>query len=109
MENLTFSQLAKVNKRRQREWGGSEEADLPFRMIEVCGEVGELAEAVKKYLRAERGILGSTATMEDIEDEVGDVVISLTLLCEQIGISLGKAVIRKFNKTSTKYNLETKL
>lgn len=58
---------------------------------------------------AERGIKGTTATMEDVADEMADAIISLDLLASEMGIDLGEAVARKFNRTSVKYDLKTRL
>ena len=82
-------------------------ADLAFRALEVAGEAGELAEAIKKFLRAERGIKGTTATREDVAAEMGDLLVSLDLLANQMGIDLGEAVRAKFNRTSEKYGMRT--
>lgn len=45
--SLSFDNLRRANVKRQEEWPGNDKADLAFRMIEVAGEAGELAEAVK--------------------------------------------------------------
>ena len=107
MISLSFTALRAANVNRQKEWPGNEHADVMFRALEVCGEAGELAEALKKYTRAERGIAGSTATLADVADEMGDVVISLDLLAGEMGIDLGCAVVEKFNRTSEKYGRRT--
>lgn len=104
---MNFETLRSANKTRQAEWPGSEQATLEFRTIEVAGEFGEVAEAVKKYLRSVYGIKGSTATVEDIADEMSDAIIALDLLANELNINLGEAVKTKFNKTSMKYDLET--
>ena len=109
MSNLdTLNELRDKNIQRQNEWPGHDRADLSFRTIELAGETGELCEAIKKHIRSKRGIAGTTASIEDIVDEVGDVLISLDLLCLELGINLELAVKRKFNKTSEKYGLRTK-
>ena len=102
---LSFDKLREMNRKRQAMWPGAEKADLPFRVIEVCGEAGEMAEAAKKVIRAQRGIHGSTVDISALSDEMADVVIALDLMAEELGISLGVAVMRKFNKTSDKYGL----
>lgn len=107
--NMKFEDLRNANSERQKEWPGDDQADVAFRTIEVAGEFGEVAEAIKKFLRAERGIKGSTATLEDIADEMADSIIALDLLAGQLGVDLGAAVARKFNKTSEKYGLTTRL
>lgn len=109
MIKLTFDMLRRANEARQEEWPGSINADLEFRAIEVAGEVGELLEAVKKYVRARRGIGGSTATAADIADEMADAVIALDLLGRELEIDLAPALIRKFNRTSEKHDLRTRI
>ena len=106
---MDLDDLRLANRRRQEEWPGNDKADVAFRALEVAGEAGEVAEAIKKFLRAERGIRGSTASREDVADEIGDLMVSLDLLADQIGIDIGEATARKFNKTSEKYELETRL
>ncbi|MCJ8335625.1 MAG: MazG-like family protein [Epibacterium sp.] len=106
---MHLEELRTANVTRQAEWPGSEQADIAFRAIEVAGEFGEVAEAVKKFLRAERGIKGSTATLEDVADEMADALIALDLLANQMGLDLSKAVQRKFNRTSEKYGPQTRL
>lgn len=107
MNKLTFNALRTANNARQKEWPGNDKIDIAFRTIEVAGECGELAEAIKKYLRADRGIKGSTAGLENIADELADVIISIDLLAADLHIDLGQAVSSKFNATSNKYNLKT--
>lgn len=110
--------LEEANKDRQLEWAGSEKVDYLFRMVELAGEVGELSNAVKKFHRATQGILGNKETPEtvlrNLEEEVGDVLICLDLLlnsleAEGINIDLQTAVRMKFNKTSEKHGLKTRL
>lgn len=108
-DGITFNVLRDANRNRQQEWPGNEHADVAFRAIEVAGEAGEVSEAVKKFLRAERGIKGSTATREDVAAEMGDLLVSLDLLADALGIDLGSAVRRKFNATSEKYGMRTYL
>ena len=108
-DGITFNVLREANRRRQQEWPGNDKADVAFRAIELAGEAGEVAEAIKKFLRAERGIKGSTATREDVASEMGDMLVSLDLLADELGIDLGDAVRSKFNQTSEKYGMRTYL
>ncbi|WP_147112174.1 MazG-like family protein [Tateyamaria sp. syn59] len=104
---MRFVDLRRANRARQNEWPGNEKTDLAFRALEVAGEAGELSEAIKKFLRAERGIHGNTATKEDIADEIGDLIVALDLLADELGIELGHSAKTKFNATSAKYGLKT--
>lgn len=106
---MKFSDLREANITRQKEWPGNDQADIAFRGLEVAGEFGEVAEALKKYLRGTRGIKGSTADLQDVANEMADAIIALDLLADQMGIDLGAAVTRKFNATSKKYRLKTRL
>lgn len=106
-DGVTFRVLRDANCHRQTEWPGNDKADMPFRALEVAGEAGELCEAIKKFLRAERGIKGSTATKADVASEMGDLLVSLDLLANEMGIDLGEAVRAKFNATSEKYGMRT--
>lgn len=107
--SLSFALFREANNKRQLEWPGYEHTDTTFKALEVCGEAGELAEAIKKLTRAERGIAGTTASLESVADELADVIISADLLAAHLGIDLAKATAAKFNKTSRKYSLQTLL
>ena len=87
--SIDFEKLRAANITRQAEWPGNERADLAFRAIEVADEAGELLGAIKKLLRAERGIAGTTLSLQDVADEMGDTVISLDLLAIELGFDLG--------------------
>lgn len=127
---MSLKALRAANIDRQREWPGNETADTAFRAIEVAGESGEAIEEVlllalagleaarcsgrvlekaKKLLRVERGILGTGASLDDLADEMADCIIAIDLLANQAGIDLASAVTRKFNRTSEKYGLKTRL
>lgn len=106
---MDFDDLRDANRSRQEEWPGNDKADVPFRAIEFAGEAGELMEAIKKFLRSVRGIKGTDASLADVADEMGDVLICLDLLSDDMGIDLSEAVILKFNKTSKKYGFRTAL
>jgi NTP pyrophosphatase (non-canonical NTP hydrolase) len=108
-DGITFNVLRDANRRRQEEWPGNDKADVAFRTIELAGEAGEVCEKVKKFLRAERGIKGRTATREDIALEMGDLLVSLDLVADELGINLGDAVRSAFNKTTEEHGMRTYL
>ena len=102
-------ELRHANVARAREWPGNDQIDVAFRAIEVAGEAGEVAEAVKKHLRDVRGIAGSVGGIPAIADELADLVIAADLLANDLGIELDGAVASKFNRTSEKYGLSTRI
>lgn len=107
---ISFEGLNVANATRAPEWGGKP-ASIEFKAIELGGEAGECLNKVKKYLRNVEGMVGGVnldTTREEVADELGDVVICADLLAEKLGINLGEAVMRKFNKTSDKHGFTTK-
>lgn len=110
---IDLATLRNANMARQAEWPGAEAVDLAFRGLELAGETGELANLLKKVVRLNRGITGTyeqrEALMQAVQDEVADVLISLDLVCMDLGIDLSLAVAAKFNATSLKHGLETRL
>lgn len=109
LSDLTFRGLHVANYHRQQQWPGNHKATVEFRTIEFAGEAGELCEKIKKWLRGELGIKGNTATIADIASEMGDVIVCLDLLAQKLDIDLGAAVRDKFNETSEKYGLSTRI
>jgi NTP pyrophosphatase (non-canonical NTP hydrolase) len=127
---LDLDTLRRANMARQAEWPGAGAVDLAFRGLELAGEVGELEDAVvdmvavsaatgrvcnlaKKLVRIRRDIHGTSETAEHLlramQDEAADVLISLDLLCMDLGIDLSIAAAAKFNETSIKKGLLTRL
>jgi len=108
--DLGLHELRRANDERAELWRrGGPPLSLEFSVIELCGETGELANAIKKYLRAKHGIAGGVAEMEPIVEELADVVICADLLAKKLGIDLAEAVRAKFNKTSDKMGFDVKL
>lgn len=108
---LKFSQLRLANELRASEWtkGSKSQLGVEVAMIELAGEVGELANQIKKQIRHQAGIVGGVDNLEAIRQELADVVICADLLARKLGVDLGRAVVDKFNQTSDKHGFETKL
>lgn len=108
-EVLTLTALREANAVRQKEWDRGDVITLEYRGNELAGEVGEACNVVKKLARERLGIRGSRATTQQLADELADVVICVDLVAMQAGIDLGAAVVSKFNATSEKNSLQTRL
>lgn len=110
---MRLNHLRIANTARQAEWPGGSKVDLAFRGLELAGEVGELLNLVKKVVRLKRGITGTKEQMVDLhlalQDELADVIVCVDLLAMDLGIDLSKAVPFKFNATSEKHGLQTRL
>lgn len=108
---LTFEELRDADTARQKEWwkDGAVQPSLAFRGNELAGEVGEACNVIKKLERERLGVAGSRATKQQLADELADVIICADLIAGAEGIDLGEAVCRKFNETSAKVGLTTRL
>ncbi|KEA07462.1 MazG-like family protein [Rhizobium rhizogenes] len=104
-----FTDLRAANIARQKEWDGDNQIDLAYRGNELAGEVGEACNVIKKLERERRGIAGSRDTVEHLAEELADIVICVDLVAMQAGIDLNAAVRAKFNATSEKVGLRTRL
>lgn len=106
--------LREGNKVRAIEWAGHklEEGDICFHGMEIGGEVGELQNVLKKFSRwlaDNPGGMHPDEALPLIAEECADVVICADLIAGMFDIDLQKAITDKFNKTSEKYGLQTRL
>ena len=108
MRDLTFKSLRKANllrlpqfKNRKGEPAHSEPDGSDWALSAwsnaVCGELGELANLIKKV---ERGDMTLEEARESLSHEIADVAIYLDILAYRCGVDLGGAIIRKFNIVS---------
>lgn len=110
MDNLVIlNSLREANRNRQKEWDKQSLIDLSYRGNEMAGEVGEACNIIKKLERERLGIAGSRASVGDLMDELADVVICADLISMMVHAPLFAAVSRKFNWTSEKMGLMTRL
>lgn len=105
----TYSNFLEANRARQVEWDKDSNITLAYRGNELAGEVGELCNVIKKLERERIGIRGSRASKDDLEEELGDAIICLYLIGMHMDIDPDKAARKKFNKTSEKYGLQTRV
>ncbi|WP_164897092.1 MULTISPECIES: MazG-like family protein [Sinorhizobium] len=106
---ITLSDLQAAHVERQKEWCPDQKPDLSFRGNEMAGEVGEACNVIKKLERERHGWRGSRATKEQLAEELADVVHTAVLYAITAGIDLEPAVIDKFNSTSEKNGLASRI
>lgn len=106
---LTLSSLQAAHVERQEEWCPDQKPDLSFRGNELGGECGEAQNVIKKLERERHGWRGSRDTFEHLGEELADVIHCAVLCAITAGINLEQAVIAKFNSTSEKNDLQTRL
>ena len=107
----TYPTLREAVAARMAEWDGQakQEPSLSYCGNELAGEVGEACNVIKKMERMRLRIAGSYATAEQLAEELADVVICADLIAMTAGIDLDAAVIQKFNSTSERYGLRTRM
>ncbi|MCI0999177.1 hypothetical protein HWD97_03675 [Ochrobactrum sp. C6C9] len=107
---MSMAELRAANVARDQEWNtGSERVSMTFRATELAGEVGEACNVIKKLERERIGLVGSRDTKEHLAEELADIVICTDLVAMDAGIDLDAAIAAKFNATSEKNGLATRL
>ena len=106
---LNFDDFRTANVDRQKEWDPDDKITLTYRATELAGELGEACNVIKKLERERLGIRGTRDTKEHLAEELADVIICVDLLAMSAGIDLGASVRNKFNATSEKYGLVTRI
>lgn len=109
MKGSHMNNLREANILRQKEWDTDDQISLSYRGNELAGEVGEACNIIKKLERERLGIRGSRSTKEELAEELADVIICADLIAMHEGIDLDEAIRNKFNKTSEKYGLKTRM
>lgn len=103
-DGLTFNTLRQANlarlpgfKSAKGELTDHTQWSLTDWVCAVTGELGELANLVKKI---RRGDFNVDEAREACAEELADVVTYLDILADKLGVDLGRATIAKFNKIS---------
>lgn len=104
-----FTTLREANRARQAEWDSGNQLTLAYRGNEMAGEVGEACNVIKKLERERMGIRGSRDTVAHLMEELADVVICAHLCAMGVDGDLDMAVRDKFNATSEKMGLKTRM
>ncbi|WP_162260513.1 MazG-like family protein [Rhizobium sp. Root708] len=109
MVGFSIADLQRAHVERQEEWCPDQKPDLPLRGNELGGECGEAQNVIKKLERERHGWRGSRDAVEHLAEELGDVIHCAVLCAITAGIDLEPAVFAKFNSTSEKNGLATKI
>jgi NTP pyrophosphatase (non-canonical NTP hydrolase) len=105
-----LQKLREASIEREKYWNPyGQEIPQSFRCLELAGEVGEVANAVKKIMRHQLGMVGGSADDTNLKEEIGDVLISLELLARSFNYDLWQCAVEKFNKTSDKNGFPIKM
>lgn len=119
--DLTFNTLRAANKaripqfRNRRGYPAHSQADgfdwsVNDWLTATVGELGELANILKKVRRGDFEPGAELATMQqEIADELADVQIYLDILAYRCGVDLGEATVSKFNRVSDRVGSSVRL
>lgn len=76
---------------------------LMHNTIALAGEVGELANLVKKY---DRGDFPFAELMDELPGELADIMIYVVKISYQSGIDLEQALFRKWHENEIRFPAE---
>lgn len=72
-----------------------------YPILGLCGEVGEIADKLKKVIRDDNGVITSERR-EVVKDELGDVLWYLARLSSELGFRLSDIAIRNIDKLTSR-------
>ena len=78
---------------------------LTFLLICMVGELGELANCVKKIVR---GDFPLDAKITEIEEEIADIFIYLVKICNQMNLDLEELFLRKIELNRKRFSNYTR-
>ena len=72
--------------------------EIPYLALALCGEVGEVADKVKKVIRDKAENFNDPETRLEIAMEVGDCLWYLANLASSLGLSLNEIALMNIDK-----------
>jgi NTP pyrophosphatase (non-canonical NTP hydrolase) len=83
-----YNSLREANLARQQVWDPKGLLTLDFKLAELLGEIGEVANLLKKKEREQLGLPGSRASTEHLAEELADATICLDLLLDRMDMQI---------------------
>lgn len=109
---INFADLRKANLQRLPEFGHGD-LETGWNVAEwgcaVAGEAGELCNILKKINRQLPGDPPIMRLRQMAAKEIADTLMYLDLIAAKLDINLSFVVKEKFNETSEKHNMQTRL
>lgn len=103
---LTFAALSYINRLRCGRWHSLDSWSPQIWGLAMCGEAGEVANALKKLHRHDNGIQQAVDSKDraelvrNVAMEIGDTAVYLDLLAQRMGLRLEDCVRDTFNRVS---------
>lgn len=76
--------------------------NMSYAVLGLSGEAGEVANAYKKVIRDQNGVVTSQIR-DDMVDELGDCLWYITAIAHQLGFTLEEVAIRNNFKLEERY------
>ena len=120
-KELTFKQVAKINKKRCLRWHkkGTLDWSVSDWGVAMAGEAGEVCNAIKKLNRLRDEFANKNDPGRQIDSfeegkrvigkEIADTYLYLDLLAQRLDLDIEKEIREKFNSVSEKYGFPDKL
>lgn len=83
--------------------------DTPSLLLDIGIDLGRICNIIKKLERESFGMVGSTASLVALQDSLDFLVRDVFWLARYYGFDAGQCAAAKFNKTSEKYGLATRM
>lgn len=95
---MIFDEYQTAALRTFRRVPGAENAQMGIMTLGLAGEVGEVAEHIKKYLGH-----GKELDVLELKEELGDVLWYLAILSDMFGLNLGAIAQFNVDKLKARY------
>ena len=109
LAGLSFANFRRINVKRSQSvafFGGAKSWTTAEWMMALVGEVGELANILKRVQRGDFNFAGARA---NCARELADIMAYLDLLAHKLEIDLGQATKQKFNEVSDRVGSDLKI
>lgn len=104
-----LKELREASIARTKEWQGDTNVALSYYGNELAEEAGEVCGAIKRLERHNYGMIGGNDDITNLKEELADVIICVERIAQLYDLDLEECVKAKFNATSEKYGLSTKI
>lgn len=78
-------------------------------LIALAIQIGMVCNTIKKQERARLGMVGARGSLDDLRRDLDEVVMIVHSLATAFGFSAKECAAHKFNLTSEKYGLKTRM
>ena len=82
-------------------WDRSLEERISYNTIGICGEAGEVANKIKKWMRQDDEAINN---LSQVPEEMADVLAYLLILAENLDCDLEQELLSKMEKNNKRFH-----